>query len=231
MKKLLYLFLFLLPLTVWAQPENKEAIQMVSYEQKWSDYDGTLSLKNNTDKEICNIHFRIRYYEMNGTEMDYREFSSRECIAAGMTKKIDIEAYEHSRHYSYYNSESSPISPHKFKISFELLDYGSEGKSTQIVDGEEVNYMEGAPMRGVDNYKISDNSLTKDDISLIIFVIVIGLILLGITVGLYILVAVMAKNRNRSVIGWIILSIIVSPLIIALILLVVGKSNRPSEFD
>ena len=86
-------------------------------------------------------------------------------------------------------------------------------------------------MRGVDNYKISDNSLTKDDVGLIIFVIVIGLILLGITVGLYILVAVMAKNRNRSVIGWIILSIIVSPLIIALILLVVGKSNRPSEFD
>lgn len=232
MKKLLYLLLFLLPLTVWAQSENKDAIQMVSYEQKWTDDEGTLSLKNNTDKEICNIHFMIRYYEMNGTEMDYKEFNSQECIAAGMTKKIDIEGYEHSRYYSYYKSESSPVSPHKFKISFELLDYGSEGKSTQIVDGEEVNYMEGTRMRGADNYKIpEDNSLTKDEVNIILIGLVLGLFFLGLSVGLYILVALMAKNRNRSVIGWIVLSLFISPFFAALILLVVGNSNRPSEFD
>lgn len=31
---------------------NEKDIVMVSYEQSWLDYDGTLSLKNNTDVEM-----------------------------------------------------------------------------------------------------------------------------------------------------------------------------------
>ena len=56
--------------------------------------------------------------------------------------------------------------------------------------------------------------------------IVVVLFVIGLSVGLYVLVAVMAKSRNRSVVLWVLLSIIASPLLIIIILLVVGDDNK-----
>ena len=42
---------------------------------------------------------------------------------------------------------------------------------------------------------------------------------------MYILVAVMAQKRNRSVVIWVFLSLIATPLLMILILLVIGKNE------
>jgi len=60
--------------------------------------------------------------------------------------------------------------------------------------------------------------------------IVIGFILMILSffclvVGLYVLVAVMAKNYNREVALWLLLSFIASPIIIIIVLLCIGKDE------
>jgi len=60
--------------------------------------------------------------------------------------------------------------------------------------------------------------------------IVIGFILMILSffclvVGLYVLVAVIAKNYNREVALWLLLSFIASPIIIIIVLLCIGKDE------
>lgn len=61
-----------------------------------------------------------------------------------------------------------------------------------------------------------------------ITILVILAVLAGIavTIGLYVLVAVMAKDRHREVALWLLLSIVASPIIIIIILLCIGDDER-----
>ena len=62
--------------------------------------------------------------------------------------------------------------------------------------------------------------------------LLIILFVVGAWIGMYIIVAVMAQRRNRSVVMWVLLSMIASPLLMMIILLVVGKdNNRFDRFD
>lgn len=73
------------------------AIDMVSYEQSWTDDKGTIALKNNTTEDIHNITFILEYLDMQGKPMDYETFSYDIDMAPGMTKKLDIPAYEQDK--------------------------------------------------------------------------------------------------------------------------------------
>jgi hypothetical protein len=60
--------------------------------------------------------------------------------------------------------------------------------------------------------------------------IVIGFIILALSffcliISLYVLVAVIAKNYNREVALWLLLSFIASPIIIIIVLLCIGKDE------
>lgn len=200
-----------------ADKDLEKDITMVSYEQRWSDYKGTLALKNNTSEEIKNIKFIITYLDMSGNELDYAEFSQNVSIAPGMTKKLDVRAYEHSREYHYYKSENSPLGSPAFKIKFQLKDYNVEDKPAESVKKDPVDK---------NDY---DNSF-GDERQLLILLIVGLILFIGITVGLYALVAVMAQKRNRSVVVWVLLSLIATPLLMIIILLVVGK-NKKNNYD
>ena len=215
-------------LTIVAFAANKDLekdITMVSYEQSWLDSEGTLALKNNSGEEIKNVVFLITYLDMSGNELDYEEFTRRVRIAPGMTKKLDIPAYEHDRSYHYYKSENRPGGSPGFKVKFQLKDYNVE---------EEVVEEDVAEESIVDNpFSSYDYNRSSGNEGLYIIIAIIGvLFLIGITVGLYILVAVMAKKRNRNVALWILLSILASPLLIAIILLVIGSDdNRIDSFE
>lgn len=215
MKKKILSTLFSLLVTISAYAVNSNDITMVSYEQSWLDSRGTLALKNNTSEEIHNVSFQITYLDMSGNPLDYEEFTKQISIAPGMTKKIDIPAYEHGRNYHYYKTKDEYGNP-AFKIKFELKDYN--------VELEEID--------DADDYSIYDNdddsrySLSKNDSLYMIIGLVVVLFVIGLSVGLYVLVAVMAKRRNRSVVLWVLLSIVASPLLIIVILLVVGDDNK-----
>ena len=80
-----------------ANKDLENDITMVSYEQSWLDSKATLALKNNSSEEVNNVLFLIIYLDMSDNELDYEEFTKRVSIAPGMTKKLDIPAYEHDR--------------------------------------------------------------------------------------------------------------------------------------
>ena len=61
-----------------------------------------------------------------------------------------------------------------------------------------------------------------------LFAILAAILCIGIAVGLYVLVAVMAQQRHRSVVAWILLSMIASPLLMIIILLCIGDSQKDS---
>ncbi len=191
---------------------QNQAITMVSYEQSWLDSKGTLALRNNTTEEVQNIEFQIEYLDMSNNSLDYEDFFFEVEIAPGMTKKIDIPAYEHRRNYHYYKTKDDYGHP-AFKIEYKLLGYnieeetltGSSGDLSELFDDDETVYILVA-------------------IALVIFV-------LGIWVGVYVLVAVMANRRNRSAALWLLLSFIATPLLAIIILLCVGKADKGDKYQ
>ena len=199
--------LYLLPVCIAG---TDEAVTMVSYEQRWIDTRGTLALKNNTEEEIRNLRFQITYLDMSGNPIDYKDFEKEISIAPGMTKKLDIPSYEYDRSYHYYKSENRPGGSPAFKIKFTLKDY----------EVEEID--------DYTSYYSNRRTETSDfgEGYYIIIAILALLLFIGISVGLYVLVAVMAKDRKRSVVVWLLLSLLATPLLMIIILLVVGKNEN-----
>ena len=182
-----------------ANKDLENDITMVSYEQSWLDSKATLALKNNSSEEVKNVLFLIIYLDMSDNELDYEEFTKRVSIAPGMTKKLDIPAYEHDRWYHYYKSEGAPGKANtSFKIKFQLKDYNVK---EEIVENgnQEGRY-------GSTN--------------------IIALLFISITIGLYVLVAVMAQKRNRNVVVWVLLSLFATPLLMIITLLVIGDNKN-----
>ena len=206
-----------------AMAENKDLkndVTMVSYEQSWLDYEGTIALKNNTSEVIHNIVFQLTYLDMSGNELDYEVFERDVRIDPGKTKKLDIPAYEHSRHYHYYKTKDEFGNP-AFKIDFQLKDYNVDNS---VVAESDVYY-------DADNSNNASNPLihggNHGGIYILTFVFV--LLFIGLYIGLYVLVAVMAKKRNRNVVLWVLLSLFATPLLMIIILLAIGKEEDPME--
>ena len=214
--KRLYVFLLSIMLFVgsFAQTNGNE-VSMVSYEQSWLDNYGTLALKNNTEEDIHNVTFRITYLDMSDNALDYEEFTRDIEIAPGMTKKTDIPAYEHSRDYHYYKTKDDYGHP-AFKINFELKDYNSN--MSQKTEEELPDILNSYTV------DIEDEGISDYTMSLIGMLFL--LLIIGAWVGLYIMVAVMAQSRNRSVVIWVLLSIIATPILMIIILLIVGDEDR-----
>lgn len=210
-----FLLGFILALSTLALGKDSiNAVTMVSYEQGPHDYTGTLSLRNNTNEEIHNIAFIITYLDMSGNDMDYEEFSLNVQIASGMTKKIDIPAYEYNRHYRYYKTEKQygSLYPNTFKIKFVLKGYNNH--SDTPVQRQEYDLAN-------DNSEFSETNYLH-----IAGGIIIAVLTLAFCIGIYALVGVMARRRNRDVALWVVLSFILSPILIIIILLCVGKVTK-----
>ena len=215
MKKYLFYLMLLVALSVHATSKDTvNALRMASYEQTWSDNQGTLALKNNTKHTIYNVRYRLTYFDMKGNPMDYKDFYTEIEIAPGMTKKVNVEGYECDRNYSYYLSEACPSHPKKFKISYETLAYNQAEESCVQLNTDALLTKE-SPISEMDDEPTYLNS--------VVMVIIMLFVLAGY-VGFYVLVAIMAQRRNRSAALWLLLSCIATPILVILILLVIGKA-------
>ena len=215
-KSILFILVLLVNLTIYSKDLNRD-VTMVSYEQSWLDYEGTIALKNNTSEVIRNVSFVLTYLDMNDNELDYKEFNRIVTIEPGKTRKLDIEAYEHDRFYHYYKSKGDHDNP-AFKIKYQLKDYN--------LDEDKVdNY-------SYDSSELS-SALTPQDTSGVWWTLGIGffaiIFAISVTVGLYVLVAVMAKKRHRNIALWILLSILATPLLMVIILLIIGDDTSNAE--
>lgn len=213
-KTLTALICLFMSISLFAASKSAETdISMVSYEQSWLDSEGTLALKNNTKENIHNIKFLIVYQDMSGKQLHYEEFSKKVSIAPGMTRKINIKAYEHERYYHYYKSENSPGGSPAFKIEFKLLDYNT--------DSPEIREYP------LDSETEADTETDEIFYSMFPYLLIVFVLLtIGIYIGSYVLVAVMAKKRKREAAVWILLSFFATPILIIIILLCIGDADR-----
>ena len=193
--------LICLLITAFAFAGNKNLekdVTMEFYEQSWLNFNATIALKNNTTEEIKNVVFVLTYLDMSGKELDYEEFHKRVNIEPGKTRKIDIQAYEHSRNYHYYKSKGSYSGDETaFKIKFKLKDYNVEDK---------------------EYYYAAILYLILTSLPILITICII--------IGLFAIVAVMARKRRRSILLWLLISFIASPILAIIILLVIGESEN-----
>lgn len=196
--------------------DSLNAVTMVSYEQGYLDDRGTLALKNNTSEEINDVTFQITYLNMAGKPLNYEVYTRKVSIAPGMTRQVDIPAYERGRDFSYYKSEADYLRPHRFKIKFELKGYNQQHVAVQTLKSAV----------GKPNVTGQSNIIAKIlnyghgqivGVALLLFVI-------GFCSGLYVLVAVMAANRGRSAAAWIVFSLFFTPVIAIFLLLLAGRA-------
>lgn len=207
------LSLFLIVSAFAAKKNLEKDITMVSYEQSWLDNNGTLALKNNTNEPVFNVVYTITYLDMSNNELDYETFSSDVNIDPGRTRKVDIPAYEHERNYHYYKTKENLGHP-TFKIKFTLKDY-NVAKEDKYEEGEGYyNYNS--------NVDVDDDNTTFS----FLFYIILLIFAIGASIGFYVLVAVMAQKRNRNVAVWVLLSIIATPLLMIIILLIIGDNQN-----
>ena len=101
---------------------NRSAITMTSYSHHWSNYNATISLKNNTLCTITSVTGRIIYYDMNGNVLDYQDFTKKITIESGFAQSITINGFGYSEHYAYYKSDVWS-SKYTYKVKFELQSY------------------------------------------------------------------------------------------------------------
>lgn len=67
------------------------------------------------------------------------------------------------------------------------------------------------------------------DVLLPAIAVILGIGVIGIIIGLYVLVAKVAQEQNRNVVVWLLLSFFTSPLLIILIPLAIGKNENHTD--
>lgn len=230
---------------------DKNAVTMVSFEQRYNDYQSTIALRNNTSEQIHNVAFLIRYLDMKGNDLDYQEYKYDIEIAPGMTKKLNLPAYEHSRSYHYYkNAVPSYYDSPAFDIRFQFKGYNlTSGKAAKAADeaAERVvvssaveEHLSSLSEEETDNmFKDFDDWLTHCARNYSWFpfaVVLIWIFTMLIYILMIFLVAQMARRRRRNIIFWLIMSLIFTPLLIMIILLCIGTdyndtTPRPDGFS
>ena len=224
-KRLLSLLLStVFTLTMCAQ----NVVNFVSYEQDQSETSASISLKNNTETNISSLQFRIIYYNMQDNPISYNDFNETLNIAPGMTKSMEMDAYGWNKDYYYYCSHSYSNNAKAFKVKFQLLNYNGKAVTETEQEPEQAD--------NVSETDVSENSIFDHmpreekymlGIPFIIF-IVATVVSFGIYFGFYILVAIMASKRQRSLLGWILISVLITPVFSAILLLILGDADKES---
>lgn len=129
MKNIAIAILFLCAFASEMRASVRYAVSMEAYEQTSTDLEGTIALKNNTKEDVHNVSFMLEYLDMNGKPLDYEIFDYNVDIAPGMTRQLNIPAYQHERFYHYYKSDGFE---NPFKVRYELKEYNLSNNEVQI---------------------------------------------------------------------------------------------------
>ena len=223
----------MLVMTVLAAGKDlKRDVTMLSYRQAWSDRTGVLTLRNNTDVTIRYITFEMTYLDMSGKELEDKDMLRYINAKPGDTVQVEIPAYGYRR-YRYYQDKDDNGTRPAFKVSFELDNYWVEDEALDeaAVLDDDGEYDDGAAgvVRSATDDVLDDFDGEDGDgddgfhggvlLAVLIVALFVGLC---ITAGLYVLVAVMAQRRGRSVVAWLLVSLLATPVLVIIILLVIG---------
>lgn len=219
----------IIALTAMAQ----QAVTLVKYSQESSEWDGTMSLKNNTDEDIHSVKFRLVYTDMDGNQLDYADFAKKVDIAPGMTKQIEVEAYNRMHDACYYlNRMYRTEDAYLFKVKFRLMAYN--GNTVNCQEQAETEAEAEAKTKAEQPHTLMDKldidtALPSDVFSMVTLLLGITVFILVVYFVSVLLVAYMARNRHRNVVAWVLVSVLVTPLVAIAALLVLGNDDEYVE--
>ena len=103
---------------------NSDALTMTFFEKNGSEFQEFISLKNNTNNDICAVTGVLIYRTMGGEILDYRVFNEDVKIPVGLAKRITLRSFDQNQNWKYYKSEGYDYK--QFKVEFRLLSYEIE---------------------------------------------------------------------------------------------------------
>lgn len=212
---LLTLFAFL-PTLHAAAKEKPGSVTMVAYEQNWMDDRASISLKNNTSDTIASVSFTLEYLNMKGVQTDYENFTREVRIDPGMTKTVELPRYAPNSNYYYYATRQyASGTPFKVKFVFKSYTVPSH-KIAQSADADAGTKSD------------SDSFVDRLFNGPFFWVLpLIALSLFALFISSYILIAIISNRRGRNPAIWLLLSVFLSPILVLIILLCLGKPQHP----
>lgn len=207
MKKLLTFLLLLLPLFVFAQ-ESK--LTMVRYSQDQNAVNASISIRNNTNEEIKNFRMRITYLNTNNIELDYKDIKIAEPIAPKKTKEFKIGGFGWNEGYYFYKSRRDYYGANRpFKVKTELLGYNEVENNAEQEDEFGLNR--------------KNDAFDEGAMFFTIFIILSAIFFIFNAIPIS-----MAQSRGRNAALWFLLSVVTTPILTIILLLILGdRKDEP----
>ena len=97
-----------------------DAVVFAGYQHDYMSPYARFSVRNTTDKTITSFTFRIQYYNMKGSMIDFTETTYNMILKPGKAYPINIPGYKSESNYVYHTSANA----HEgipYQVAFELL--------------------------------------------------------------------------------------------------------------
>lgn len=104
--------------------KNQNSVSLAFFEKDGSEFEESISLKNNTNLTIKNIKGLMLYYDMRDNQISYNYIELEEVLMPGMAKLKVYRSFDQNQKFSYaYGKDYFKDSYTQFKVDFRLLDY------------------------------------------------------------------------------------------------------------
>lgn len=204
----------------------QQAVTMTGFEQSRSGLSSNVTLCNNTQQEIHKVSFRIIYYNTQGTQIDYKDYTENVNIDIGMSKAVEIEPFGVYGNYVYFDQKNKWDKDNIiFKVGFQL-------KSVNGVPTNDQTVQQLKPAS--ENEEAETDKEESSEAPLIPtltmgMVMMIGIILLALSSGWLVAVYLMARLYGQNPWLWVLVSFVLSPILAFLLILIFGHKNPRYE--
>ena len=97
-----------------------DAVVFAGYQHDFMSPYARFSVRNTTDKTITSFTFRIQYYNMKGSMIDFEETTYDMILKPGKAYTINIPGYKYESNY-VYRSSANAHEGIPYQVDFELL--------------------------------------------------------------------------------------------------------------
>lgn len=105
---------------------NEKSVSLAFFEKSFSEFEESVSLKNNTSQTIKNIKGLLLYYDMGGNPISYQFIELEDILMPGMAKLKEIESFDQNQKFTYAYGKDNDYTKRnytQFMVEFRLLDY------------------------------------------------------------------------------------------------------------
>lgn len=184
--------------------ESVEPVSMAEYRQEIDDSIAVITLLNNTADTVHNVEFVLTYMSCHGKELLTKTYLKHDEILPGESCEIELPRFSMDSIYHDYAKARGCKAGETFDVMYEMIRYNLAKEET----------IPGGVHQGMwwSMFLLS--------------LIVLPVILVIIYFATMIATGIMARRRHRSVVKWLLLSLLITPVISVFVLMIVGDAKK-----